>query len=78
MNARKVLKPETLYLGDNGRCYCGEHSGMTALYTGRDISGQPVEEVTPELAREAQAMGLTLKCEQPRCGRTASLLVVLS
>ena len=40
-NAPKpVLKPGYLYLGDNGRCFCMAHAGMTALYTGRDLSGQ--------------------------------------
>jgi hypothetical protein len=70
---KKVLKPHALYLGDNGRCYCGEHSGTTALYTGRDISGQRVLEVTPEVAAESVAMGCAIECE--RCGRVASLLV---
>ena len=32
---RPVLKPGALYLGDNGRCSCTEHAGMTPLYTGR-------------------------------------------
>jgi hypothetical protein len=67
---------QSIYLGDNGRCYCGEHLGYTAKATGRDLSGQAVYRVTPEDAREAQAMGATLTCEQPRCGRTASLLAV--
>lgn len=24
------LKPTSIYLGDNGRCCCGEHCGITA------------------------------------------------
>lgn len=70
--ARPVLQPDALYLGDNGRCLCGEHSGTSARYTGRDLSGQKVQRVTPADAAEALAMGFTLKCE--RCGRTASTL----
>jgi hypothetical protein len=67
---KKVLQPHTLYLGDNGRCYCGEHSGMSALYTGRDISGQKVLEVTPDVLRECG--DFVPQCED--CGRTASRL----
>jgi hypothetical protein len=37
-----------LYFGDNGRCFCGHHAGMSAAYTGMDISGQEVEKITPE------------------------------
>jgi hypothetical protein len=70
MDMKKVLKPHALYLGDNGRCYCGEHSGTTALYTGRDISGQRVEEVTPAVLREFG--DFVPACED--CGRTASRL----
>ena len=42
-----ALRADALYLGDNGRCFCGELAcaGMTAFYTGRDISGQPVDEI---------------------------------
>lgn len=36
------LRPTALYLGDGGVCFCGRHAGMTAQYTGRDISGQRV------------------------------------
>ena len=40
----KTLSPTTLYLGDNGRCFCGKlHcAGMTAHFSGRDLSGQKV------------------------------------
>lgn len=54
-----------LYLGDNGRCFCGRIrcAGMTPFYTGRDLSGQRVEVVPPALAREHG-----LRCEM--CGST--------
>ena len=42
---KPVLKPDVLYFGDNGRCFCGQHAGPSAKYTGRDISGQRVERV---------------------------------
>lgn len=41
-----VLKAGALYLSDNGRLICRDCAGMTALYTGHDISGQPVDRVT--------------------------------
>lgn len=62
----------TIYLTDNGAAYCGAHLGYTARATGRDISGQPIEPVTPDVAREAVAMGCVLVCEQ--CGKAPSLL----
>ena len=60
-----VLRHDALYLGDNGRCFCGRlhHAGMTARYTGRDLSGQPVHRVTEADQREARRMGVTLACE---------------
>lgn len=67
------ISDSTVYLCDNGAAYCGAHLGMTARYSGRDISGQPIQPCTPEVVREAQAMGWTPECET--CGRKASLLV---
>lgn len=61
-----------IYLTDNGRALCGRHLGATAKATGRDISGQRIEVVTPELAAEASADGWTVTCET--CGRAASRL----
>lgn len=61
-----VLKPDALYLGDNGRCFCGKlHcAGMTAYFTGRDLSGQRVERITPAILR---VEGLArIRCET--CG----------
>ena len=65
-----VLREDELYLGDNGRCFCGRlHcAGMTAYFTGRDLSGQPVHRVTEADHREARRMGVTLACEG--CRRT--------
>lgn len=36
------IKEHALYLGDNGRCLCGQHLGYTASATGRDLSGQEI------------------------------------
>lgn len=68
------VKPDALYLGDNGRCCCGEHLGTTARLTGRDLSGQPIEEITPDMLPECAALGFTPKCEEPRCGKAVSAL----
>lgn len=68
------IRDEVLYLGDNGRCYCGEHLGMTAKHTGRDISGQEIMPITPDAVEEADRMGVTLTCEDARCDRTPSRL----
>lgn len=46
------------------------HLGVTAKMTGRDLSGQPIQPVTPEVATEAVAMGWEVECEQ--CGKRAS------
>lgn len=61
-----------LYFTDNGAVYCDDHLGASAKMTGRDISGQPIERITPEIAKEAINMGIALKCEH--CGKSASLL----
>jgi hypothetical protein len=61
------MRDTTIYLCDNGAAYCGEHLGATAKATGRDISGQPIMAITPD-------MGVTVTCEQPKCGRRSSVL----
>ena len=60
-----LLREDELYLGDGGRSFCGRlhHAGMTAHFTGRDLSGQPVHRVTGADQREARRMGVTLTCE---------------
>jgi hypothetical protein len=66
-----MLNADTLYLGDNGRAFCGtlRCAGMTSYYSGRDLSGQTVEALT---AQEAIDNGI--KCEQ--CGKEAHLIVL--
>jgi hypothetical protein len=66
---KKVLKPDALYFGDNGRCFCGQCAGTSALYTGHDISGQKVRRVTPKIVAAYAAMDFQPKCES--CGRGA-------
>ena len=63
-----VLCEDALYLGDNGRCFCGRlHcAGMTAHFTGHGLSGHPVHRVTEADLREARRMGVVLRCETCR------------
>ncbi len=60
-----ALRDDAVYLGDGGRCFCGRlrHAGMTAHFTGRDLSGQRVHRVTEADQREARRLGVTLACE---------------
>jgi len=66
-----MLDPAGLYLGDNGRCFCGQAycAGATAYYSGHDLSGQKVEgPLSPEdIAFMEQAIGHPLTCET--CGK---------
>ncbi len=57
-----------LYLGDNGRCFCGtlRCAGMSAHFTGRDISGQEVLALTPEVLA-ADPAAESVRCEG--CGK---------
>jgi hypothetical protein len=48
---RPLLREGALYWADNGRRICVRCAGQSALYTGRDISGQKVERVTVEDVR---------------------------
>lgn len=64
-----VLKDDTLYLGDNGRAFCGrlDCAGTMAHFTGRDLSGQVA---LPIPAREARDHGV--RCEG--CGMQPTLV----
>lgn len=63
------ISADIVYLGDNGRAYCGQHLGVTAKTTGRDLSGQRLLACTPDIVAEA---GYEIACEQ--CGKKASHL----
>jgi hypothetical protein len=68
----QTLNESKLYLGDNGRCFCGslQCAGSSAHFTGRGTSGQKVMTVTPTIAIEAASIGVTLRCES--CGKATS------
>ena len=72
-NEMSKLTETALYIGDNGRCFCGRLrcSGSTAFHTGRDLSGQRAHRVTAEELRENADW---LVCEG--CGYYPSLVPV--
>ena len=67
MTTTTKLDPDAIYLGENGRAFCGTHAGATAAYTGRDLDGRPVHRVTPRDVCDGQEIGVTFRCET--CGR---------
>jgi hypothetical protein len=74
-NDKGKIDPSRLYLGDNGRCFCGTErcAGMTPFYTGRDLSGQRLYRLTPEDDVESRRMSAEFqgfKCEG--CGKRLS------
>jgi hypothetical protein len=74
---RPVLRPEAVYQGDNGRVFCGSPgcAGASALYTGRDLSGQKVHRLGRADVRAWIAeVGRAPCCET--CGREAGLVVL--
>ncbi len=70
--ARFHAEENVIYLGDNGAAYCGAHLGSTAKATGRDLSGQRLLAITPDIATDPDAEGI--RCEQ--CGKSPSRLYV--
>ena len=64
---KPVLKPDALYLGDNGRCFCGRHAGCSALYSGRDLSGQKVLRITPAMCARMGEDPTLIRCETCAC-----------
>jgi len=51
-NLRPLLREGALYWADNGRVICAKCAGASALYTGRDLSGQKVERISVAEVRE--------------------------
>jgi hypothetical protein len=61
---RIALAPDAVYFADNERAIWLRCAGMSALYTGRDISGKRVERATLDHCREWQReIGRALSCE---------------
>lgn len=63
-----MLAPNAIYIGDNGRLLCSSVrcAGASAYYTGRDLSGAPVERMTcGDVAEWFSAMGRAPTCQ---CG----------
>ena len=71
-NPEPVLKSGVIYSADNGRLICVECAGMSAKYTGRDLSGQEVLAVPySETVEWFKEFGKPMTCER---GCTAYLL----
>ena len=61
---RPKLKSGVIYSADNGRLICAHCAGMSALFTGRDLSGQRVYAMTQRDADDwMRVMNMDLKCE---------------
>ena len=60
---RPVLTEGGVFWSDNGARVCLRCAGMSARYTGHDISGQAVERVTTEDVRDWPAEFGPLTCE---------------
>jgi len=60
-----ALDEGTIYIGDNGRMFCGrlECAGASAHFTGRDISGQFVLRLTDADRQELAKYQLAAACE---------------
>lgn len=73
MSKQGRLKADTLYVGDNGRCFCGDLkcAGMTAFYTGRDLSGLRLLALTPDMLM-SDPTALAFRCES--CGKESHLI----
>ncbi len=66
---KPVAKDNVIYFVDNGAVYCGAHLGMSARYTGYDISGQKIERITRKVLKECLEINFIPKCES--CGLEA-------
>ncbi len=59
------LKENVIYVSDNGMLICRKCAGQSALYTGRDISGQRVEAMPKSYAAEwKRDTGHDLSCDR--------------
>jgi hypothetical protein len=58
------LKPGIIYSADNGRLVCVDCAGMSAKYTGRDLSGHRVTPVpVSETVDWHKEFGKPMRCE---------------
>ena len=51
-----TMKPETLYLADNGRIICQHCAGNCARSTGYDLSGEPIIAVDSDVLAEMRSV----------------------
>ena len=65
MNTNR-LNQDRLYVGDNGRVFCGTlaHAGVTAFYSGRELSGQRAHAIrVSERGEHIAVTGRRPQCE---------------
>lgn len=65
--SKRVLSEAHLYIGDNGRVFCGKVrcAGMSAAYSGYTLGGQRVRPASPETRDEfLREIGQDMACEQ--------------
>ena len=61
---KSVLKPGIIYSGDNGQRICLHCAGMSAKFTGRDLSGHKVTALGADDAQYwFEMLGKQLACE---------------
>lgn len=67
-----MLDKDRLYLGDNGRCFCGtlRCAGMTSYSSGHDLSGQPVMVIPCGVEADP---GRPFRCET--CGKEQGRII---
>lgn len=65
MAAERVIPADdVLWITDNGALLCGRHLGMSAAFSGRDISGQKVVRATANDLHDLEVMiGHAVGCE---------------
>lgn len=72
---RVVLKPGAVYLADSGEAICVHCAGASALYTGRDLSGQEVLRMRVSDVRAWDAMFPNRPCG---CERGCTVITAIA
>lgn len=63
-NPKPKLKPGIIYSADNGQLICLKCAGMSAKFTGHDISGQKVQTMPRSETRKwFKEFGKPMSCE---------------
>lgn len=68
---KPYMQPNAVYFADNGEIVCIHCAGSSALYTGRDRSGQRVKKVTQADIDELREMFTSGPYAMPELAETA-------